>query len=105
MEIEKRIAIDTAIEKEVVKKVIEHSLDCLLRSSEKNESLEITGFGNFYLKKNRIPAYAINLGRKIDKFKVHLTTLTNKSSIKNLEGRIEKSEKMLIGLKKKYGLE
>jgi len=105
MEITKRIAINTAIDEIIVKKVITHSLVGLLRKSGHCKSMEITGFGTFYLKKNRIHLYLINLGLKIEKFRVHLTTLTNKKAIDNLNMRIERSEEDLIEMKKRYGME
>ena len=105
MEIEKRIAINTAIEEKVVKDVIAHSLGCLLRSSEKSESMEITGFGTFYLVKRKVPKYIEQFSNKIEKLKVHLPSLVNESAIKNLVSRIKADEKVLIKLKERYGVE
>ena len=105
MEISKRIAIDTAIDEGVVKTIIAHSLDSLLRSSRNSESMELTGFGNFYLKKSKIPYYIKNFGVKIEKLKVNLATLTNQGAIDKLRGQIEINERELIKLKKRYGLE
>jgi len=105
MEITKRIAIDTAIEEEIVKKVIHHSLDSLLRSSRNSESMEITGFGTFYLKKKRIPYYINNFEIKIEKLKVHLNTLFDKYAIEKLSKQIEHYENVLNEIKRKYEVE
>ena len=105
MEITKRIAINRAVDQDVVEKVINHSLESLLRNSKECKSLEITGFGTFYFKEKGVANYIVRFEKKIEKLKVHLGTLSNKTAIENLSRKIERNEKELIELKRKYGME
>ena len=104
MEITKRIAINTAVEEKVVKEVIGHSLGCLLRSSENSESMEITGFGTFYLMRSKVPNYIKQFSKKIEKLKVNLPTLTSTWAIGERVKRITEYEEVLIKLKERYGV-
>lgn len=105
MEITKRIAINTAIDKEAVEKVIDHSLKSLIEKSRNMSSLEITGWGTFYLKEKRIPHYIEKFEKKIEKLKVHLKELSAPHAISQLEGKIEWMEEELKRIKKRYGME
>lgn len=84
----RKIAIHTAIPKETVSKVINHSMQCLQRSSSKCSSLEITGFGTFYARKKMIPPYIGKIEKVIENLEEslngELTERVRKNSMKRI---------------------
>jgi len=105
MDILKRIAINTATDKDIVEKVINHSFLQLVKKSRECSSLEITGWGTFRLRKKGIPYYVEGIERNIEKLKLHLKELKSPAAIVSLEGKIEWMEKEITEIKKRYGME
>ena len=101
----KRIAVDTAVDKDVVKKVINHSLGKLVKASRECSSMEMTGWGTFYFKEKKVKYYVKRWEKKIEERKKHLKSLNSEHAIKRLEKRICNEEESLRKLKKRYGLE
>lgn len=99
----KQIAVKTAVDTDIVQEVIEHSLSSLIQYSRNSSSLELTGWGTFYLRENKIPIYIENFEKLIEKKKQHLLTLKSEYAISQLEGKIEWMEKELIRIKEQYG--
>lgn len=101
----RQIAINTATPKDVVEKIIKHSLSCFHRSMREVGSAEITGFGTFHIKENRIVHFVKAMEGHAEKLDKYLEKDISPVKRKHAEDKRRETLKNIETLKKRYGLE
>ena len=103
----RRIAIDTAVRPEVVKKVIDWQFEEVRKQARNTnvKSMEITGLGTMTLKGKRLRVYIKAYERKIELLKKKIPTLDTERKRKFADKKLKWLEEDLIEIRKRYEME